>query len=50
MAHLSRRKAKTILSEGEVRGKKLTKRQRGFLGVIASGKKLRKKTLLRGRL
>lgn len=36
---LTKKKAKTILREGEVRGKKLTKRQRGLFGLVASGKK-----------
>ena len=45
---LTKRKARMILREGEVRGKKLTKAQLGFFGLIAGGnrKKIRKKTLL----
>jgi hypothetical protein len=35
-------KAKTILSDGTVRGKKLTPKQRGLFGAIAGGAKLRK--------
>ena len=39
---LTKAKAKKILTDGKVRGKKLTKKQRGFFGIIASGKKPRK--------
>lgn len=39
----SRAKAKKILRDGTVRGHKLTKKQRGLFGVIASGKKPRGK-------
>ncbi len=35
-------KAKTILREGEIRGKVLTPKQRGLFGARASGQKLRK--------
>lgn len=44
MAHksLGKKKAKEILRHGEVRGKKLTKKQRGLFGVVASGKKPKK--------
>ena len=38
MAAPSVEKAKKILREGVARGKPLSKRQRGFFGVIASGK------------
>ena len=41
--HLGKSKAKEMLRHGEVRGKPLTKKQRGLFGVIASGKKPRKK-------
>jgi len=34
---LTREKAREILRHGEVRGKKLTKKQRGFMGARASG-------------
>jgi len=34
---LTQAKAKKILRHGEVRGKKLTQRQRGFMGARASG-------------
>ena len=34
---LSQEKAKEILEHGEVHGKKLTKKQRGFFGARASG-------------
>ncbi len=39
MPHLgpTKDKAKTILSEGSVRGKLLTKRQKRFLGARAAG-------------
>ena len=48
MAGLTKKKAKTILEEGMVRGKPLTKKQKGFFGLVAGGqkKKIRKKTLL----
>jgi len=39
---LTRAKAKKMLKHGEVRGKRLTKKQKGLFGVIASGKKPRK--------
>ena len=35
---LSAAKAKKILSDRKVKGKKLTERQRKFMGLIASGK------------
>ena len=35
---VSKVKAKKILRHGEVRGKKLSKRQRGFFGARAGGK------------
>lgn len=35
----SQRKAKEIAQHGEVRGKPLTKRQRGFFGLLAGGEK-----------
>ncbi len=34
---LTRKKAKKILKHGKVRGKKLTKRQKGFFGARAGG-------------
>ena len=38
-SHLpSKTKARKILSDKSVRGKKLTKKQRGFFGAVASGK------------
>jgi len=40
---LTKKKAKTILREGEVRGKKLTKRQKGFFGARAGGAPVRRK-------
>ena len=35
---LSPAKARKILRDGKIRGKKLTEEQRGFFGLIASGK------------
>lgn len=35
MAKLTKKKAKKILSHGSVRGKTLTKKQRGFFGAKA---------------
>lgn len=40
---ISKAKAKKILRHGEVRGKKLTKRQKGFLGARAGGAPVRRK-------
>jgi hypothetical protein len=40
---LTKQKAKKMLEHGTVRGKRLSKKQRGLFGVIASGKKPRKK-------
>lgn len=43
---VSSRKAREILRHGEVRGKKLTKKQKGLFGLMAGGKRptrLRKK-------
>jgi hypothetical protein len=34
----SQKKAKKMLKDGEVRGKALSKKQKGLLGLIASGK------------
>lgn len=36
---VSKAKAKEILRDGEIGGKPLTEAQKGFFGVIASGKK-----------
>ena len=36
--HLSKGKAKKILRHGEVKGKPLTKKQKGLFGLIAGGK------------
>ena len=36
---LTKTKAKKILKHGSVRGKKLTKKQRGFFGARAGGKR-----------
>jgi len=40
---VTKKKAKKILKDGSVRGKKLTKKQRGFFGAKAAGKKRRTK-------
>lgn len=40
---VSRSKARKILRDGKIRGKKLTKRQRGFFGARAASKKRRKR-------
>ena len=42
MAKLTKAKAKKILKEGVVRGKKLTKAQKGFFGARAGGKRRKK--------
>ena len=39
---LTKAKAKIILKEGVVRGKKLTKKQKGFFGARAGGAKKKK--------
>lgn len=38
---LSASKAREILHDKKVHGKPLTKRQRGFMGVVASGKSIK---------
>lgn len=38
MAHISSAKARKILRDKTIRGKKLTKGQKGLFGLIASGK------------
>ncbi len=40
---VSKTKAKKILRHGEVRGKKLTKKQKGFFGARAGGQPVRRK-------
>lgn len=40
---VSKDKAKKMLRHGTVRGRKLTKPQRGYFGARASGSKMRKK-------
>jgi hypothetical protein len=40
---LTKKKAKKILSHGSVRGKKLTGKQKRFMGAKAGGSKMRKK-------
>ena len=39
---LTKSKAKKILKDGIIRGKKLTKKQRGFFGATAAGKKIKR--------
>lgn len=38
---LTKEKAKKMLKEGTANGKRLTKKQKGYFGVIAGGKKPR---------
>ena len=40
---LTKAKAKLILHEGKVHGKKLTEKQRKFMGAKASGTRMKKK-------
>ena len=40
---VTKAKAKKILKDGKLRGRKLTAKQRGHFGRIASGKKATKK-------
>ena len=40
---LTKTKAKKILKHGKVRGKKLTKKQKGFFGARAGGQRIKKK-------
>lgn len=40
---LSKGKAKKILKHGSVRGKKLTKKQKGYMGARAGGASMKKK-------
>lgn len=39
---VTKAKAKKILSDGSVRGKKLTKKQKGFFGARAGGQPMRR--------
>ena len=39
MARITKAKAKKILRDKRIRGKKLTKKQRGLFGLIAGGKR-----------
>ncbi len=39
---VTKAKAKKILRHGKVRGKKLTKKQKGFFGARAGGKRKKK--------
>jgi len=36
-AKLNKNKAKKILRDGQVKGKKLSKKQKGFFGAVAGG-------------
>ena len=45
----SRAKAKEMLSHGEVGGKALTGKQKGFFGALAGGSKMRGRRPLRGK-
>ena len=40
---ITKKKAKEILRHGEVRGRKLTKKQKGFFGARAGGAPVRRK-------
>lgn len=40
---VTKRKAKEILKDGKVRGRRLTRRQRGFFGARAGGAPMRHK-------
>ena len=42
-SHPSKRKAKKILKEGVARGKKLTRRQKGFFGARAGGQPIKRR-------
>ncbi|KKK94042.1 hypothetical protein LCGC14_2686840 [marine sediment metagenome] len=42
MPKLTKKKAKIILRHGEVRGHKLTKKQKGLFGAVAGGRKKRR--------
>ena len=42
-SHPGKRKAKKILRDGSVRGKKLTSKQRGLFAARAAGKKRKKR-------
>jgi len=42
MAKLTKKKARKILHDKKVKGKRLTKKQRGFFGAVASGKRRKK--------
>jgi len=43
MAKLTKAKAKKILRHGEVHGKPLTKKQKGFFGARAGGAPIKRK-------
>lgn len=43
MAKLTKAKAKKILEHGEVHGKKLTKKQKGFFGARVGGQPVKRK-------
>ena len=44
MPKLTKKKAAKILKHGSVRGRKLTKKQKGFFGARAGGEPVRRKT------
>lgn len=44
MAKLTQAKAKKIVEHGSVRGHKLTKKQKGFMGARAGGAPVRRKS------
>ena len=43
MARITKAKAKKILRDKRIRGKKLTKKQRGFFGARAGGAPIKRK-------
>jgi len=46
---VTKKKSKKILKHGKVKGKKLTKKQRGFFGARAGGQPVKKKQRKRKR-
>lgn len=50
MGSLSKKKAQKILKDKKVRGKPLTKKQRGYMGAVASGKAAARKKRAKKRL
>lgn len=43
MANITKAKAKKILSDGKVRGKALTKKQKAFMGARVGGQPVKRK-------